>query len=312
MKTIKKLNIKNKHTSKNNIKQHKTTTKNIKNIKKHKKTSKNKKKHKLNININNSISFNYKNHLELIKKNLKLNKYKWYFKSHKYYTEVLENIGTYYGELYIKEIIHKFKNLFITHKKLLIKLCNKNDIYGSPRKKEFKNFITTSPTNLRYILFSLLILTFINNNKLNNLDIIEIGGGYGGLAFFLYNLAPIFKIKLNSYTIFDLPDVSKLQKQYLKALNLKKNMYYYQLNNFKNLKTNSFLISTYAFTELPLSIRTEYKNKIFKYISYGYIVWNFIPIYNFIDNKDISYELEYPKTHNNYESNNFFVNFIPK
>ena len=47
--------------------------------------------------------------------------------------------------------------------------------------------------------------------KLNNIDIIEIGG-YGGLCLFIHNIAPLYEININSYTIFDLLEPSLLQK----------------------------------------------------------------------------------------------------
>ena len=151
----------------------------------------------------------------------------------------------------------------------------------------------------------------MKKQKLNNIDIIEIGGGYGGLAFFMSKMSKLFNIKINSYTIFDLPDASKLQKVYLEALHLTNNMNFYQVNNFKNLKENSFLISNYALTELSMILQKEYKDKILNpYVSYGFLVWSFIPIYDFIDNKIISSELEVPDTSNN--NTNHYVTFVPK
>merc|ERR1711991_743560 len=133
-----------------------------------------------------------------------------------------------------------------------------------------------SPTNLRYILHCLLILEEMKKNKLNYVDIIEIGGGYGGLCFFIHRIAKIYEININSYTIFDLLEASLLQEKYLNTLNVK-NTYFCQLDNFANLKSNSYLVSTYAFSEIPISIQEEYSKKILNpYTNFGFIAWNSI------------------------------------
>lgn len=255
----------------------------------------------------------YDKYISIVNANVKLPKYKWFFKSHKYYTEILENLGTYYGKLYMSEIKNKFNTLFNKNKKFLLKLTVENDKYGKPKKKSFEGFGKCSPTDLRYILQSFIILTFMEKQKLNNINIIEIGGGYGGLAFFIIKIAELFNITIKSYTIFDLQDVSKLQKAYLQALNLNNitTMNFYQLDNYKDLKHNSFLISNYAFSEISMELQKEYTEKILNpYVSYGFLIWNYIPIYNFIENKIISSELEYPDTSNN--NTNYYVTFIPK
>ena len=86
---------------------------------------------------------------------------------------------------------------------------------------------------------------------------------------------------------------------------------YYNVNNInhiQNLKLNSFLISTYAFSEIPLELQKEYTNKVLNiYVSHGFIAWNNIDIYNFIENKNITSEREFPLTGNK----NYYVKFNP-
>lgn len=151
----------------------------------------------------------------------------------------------------------------------------------------------------------------MTNHKLNNLDIIEIGGGYGGLSLFMHKISQLFKINIISYTIIDLPEISLLQKTYLDALNMSKNMNFYNINNYKNLKENSFLISNYAYSEISIELQQEYTEKILNpYISYGFLVWNYIKLYDFIKSKIILKEYEEPDTsHNN---TNYYVTILPK
>jgi len=249
----------------------------------------------------------YNIYIESVKRNLKLPKESWDFKSDKQYTYMLEHVNQKQGGDYMREIIGRFGKIYVDNKDLLIDLCHRNDFYGKTHKVNFDNFTTCSPTNLRYILHSFLILTYMSDNLLNNLDIIEIGGGYGGLCFFINNLAHIFNIKISSYKIFDILEASELQKQYLDALDIK-NTKCYQLDNFENLKTNSFLISNYAFSEISMDLQQKYTEQILNpYIDYGFIAWNHIPIYDFINNKKIMKETEFPLT----ADTNYYVKFQP-
>jgi len=242
----------------------------------------------------------YDDYLRYIKTILNDKKEKWRFKSNSNYTRILEHVSFATGQEYLNVIIKKFNNLFLREKKRLIELCKLNDSYGQPNKFVYANFTTCSPTNLRYILHSLLILHHIQKKKMNQVDIIEIGGGYGGLYVFIKNLAPLFNISLNTYTIFDLLEASKLQKKYLQGLGYP-DVNCCQIDNFKNLKADSFLISNYAFSEIPLKLQKEYtENIINPFISHGFLTWNYIPVYKFIENVEIESINEYPRTGNNY------------
>lgn len=253
----------------------------------------------------------YSAYTTLVKNILEKDKSEWDFKSSKDYTQKLENLGKYYGNLYLEQLMKQFPKFFYKHKKYLIEVCEQNDLYGKPNIRPFPSFTTCSATNLRYILHALLILTFMTNHKINNIDIIEIGGGYGGLSFFMHKIAPLFKINITSYTIIDLPEISLLQKNYLDALDMSKNMHFYNINNYNNLKKNSFLISNYAYSEISIELQQEYTEKILNpYISYGFLVWNYIEIYDFIKDKIILKEYEEPDTsHNN---TNYYITILPK
>ena len=318
----KETHIKNKSKLEKKIKKTKKTKKN-QNTNKYKKihkkhneiyTSKTKKKideYFRNLGSRKLKTRNYSPYRVLVNKIVETNKNEWDFKSNSEYTQILENLGKYYGNLYLQQLKKQFPKFFYKHKKYLTEVCELNDLYGKPNKRPFVSFIPCSATNLRYILHSLLILTFMSNHALNNLDIIEIGGGYGGLSLFMHKISPLFKINITSYTIIDLPEISLLQKTYLDALDMSKNMHFYNINNYKNLKENSFLISNYAYSEISIELQQEYTEKILNpYVSYGFLVWNYIEIYDFIKSKIILKEYEEPDTsHNN---TNYYVTILPK
>jgi hypothetical protein len=227
---------------------------------------------------------------------LNLDNTEWVFKSHPKYIYMLEHVTQEDGNKYLFEISNRFKTVYNENKDYLIELCNTNDLYGKPNQYLFEGFTKCSPTNLRYILHSLLLLTYMNECMINTIDIIEIGGGYGGLCFFINKLSKLFNITINTYTIFDLDEPLKLQRKYLEIFNIN-NLTFTNINNFNDLKENSFLVSTYAFSEIPFNLQVEYTNKILNpYISHGFIAWNHIDVYKFIDNKIITEEIEFPLT----------------
>ena len=235
---------------------------------------------------------------------------KWYFKSHPDYTYMLEHVFSDLANRYLDIIKNKFSEIYKNNVEFLTEICALNDKYGMTRKTDFKNFMTCSPSNLRYILHSFLILENMKKLNLNDVNVIEIGGGYGGLCFFVNKIAKLFNININSYTIFDLPEASALQNIYLNALNIE-NVKCYQLNKFDKLFENSFLISNYAYSEIDISLQKEYSNKIINpYVRYGFLTWNCIPLYDFIENSVIEKEIEYPRTGT--VDGNLYVRFYPK
>jgi len=118
--------------------------------------------------------------------------------------------------------------------------------------------------------------------SVNDLDyVVEFGGGYGLMARLFYSLG--FKGK---YIILDLPYVSLLQTYYLKCIGLNvarsakeftQVLCLADIKQFseivsKNVLSNSLFLSTWAFSEVPLSIRGEVEDLFekFSYYLFGY------------------------------------------
>jgi hypothetical protein len=92
---------------------------------------------------------------------------------------------------------------------------------------------------------------------------------------------------------------------YLQQFNI--NINTHTLNDTFNLDNNSFLISNYAFSEISDSLQKEYINKVIKYCTSGFLVWNHINLYEFT-NHPITSELERPTTSKT-DHKNLFVYF---
>lgn len=237
----------------------------------------------------------YLSYLQCIRNNLNLDKSNLCFKSDASYNYVLEHVSREEGILYLNLIQEEFEQIYTDHNEYLNTLCSHNDLYGKPNKFYFDGLVQCSPTNIRYIYHSLLILDYARKCNLNNINFIEIGGGYGGLCFFICSLSEIFNIKTNSYTIFDLSDACKLQEKYLDLLNV--DVTTAQLNTDIDLSKNSFLISNYAFSEISSNLQHQYTEQVLNpFISHGFLAWNGIDLYPFIDDKEITSVPEKPQT----------------
>lgn len=231
----------------------------------------------------------------------------WSFKSNPTYCYILEHVTEVLGILYLLEISNRFSELYNNNKQFLINLCKINDTYGKTIQYDYEGFTECSPTNLRYILHSLLILTYMKECNLNDVDVIEIGGGYGGLCFYIFHISSLFGINIKSYSMLDLKAPMNLQKKYLECLNID-NVNFIDIQNIKGIQTNSFLISNYAFSEISSDFRNSYTTSILNpFTSHGFLVWNWIDVYNFIDGKHITIEREYPL----WRKHNKYVRFCP-
>ena len=189
------------------------------------------------------------------------------FKNNQDYVYMLEHVSFEQGIEYIEHIISKF-NLSYDE---ITSFCVKNDSIGNPIKYNY-SFVTCSPTSLRYILHALLILEYIKSLNLNNLDIIEVGGGYGGLCLAMYHYAYKFDLNFN-YTIVDLKYAGELQKKYLNLHSLSVDCVE-PYGEF--LKGNEyFLISNYGFSEFDTEIQKKYISLLFPKVKYGFITWNY-------------------------------------
>jgi len=215
------------------------------------------------------------------------------FKSNPLLKSILEHVSFAQGQEYLEHI-----NLINQYtQEDIINYCKENDKYGNSEKFDY-GFITTSPTNFRYILHSFLILKHLNELDKKEINIVEIGCGYGGLCLALNYFSKKMNITINNYYLIDLPDISNLQKLYLNNYSIDSSLHYHNAFNYGSDIDNNdlFLISNYCFSEISHENQQNYIKNLFAKISYGFMVWNHIPLYDF----GFSYkeELEYPLTGN--------------
>lgn len=209
------------------------------------------------------------------------------FKTNRNYTYMLEHVNYSQGLQYFQLL-----NPILTLNDI-VAFCSMNDSVGNPEKFNY-SMVRCSPTSLRYLYQAHLILTHYKNYNLT--DIVEIGGGYGGLYLAINFLYKKYDVNITSYTIIDLPSISKFQRLYTAKFNTTITLNCVESTRFGSDINNSnmFFISCYSFSEIPKSLQQEYIRTLFPKVSHGFIAWNNIPVYDF--GFTYSEEQEVPKT----------------
>ena len=190
----------------------------------------------------------YESYLNFIMNALSNEKLYSQFKSNNDYRGILEHVSQNQGQQYYELI----KNEFNITNESIIDFVNLNDRLGCPIKYNINNIIC-SPTSLRYIYHALIILKYIKSLNLNNLNIVEIGGGYGGLCLAINYFQKFFNLNITEYNIIDLDQALKLQQKYLLNFNdIKFNINYISSSTYGKdlLLNNYFLISNYCYSEI--------------------------------------------------------------
>ncbi len=175
------------------------------------------------------------------------------FKSHPNYTYILEHVDRKKGIHYLNFIRSQLSMEKIKE------YCTLNDRIGSPKKEQFGDLFC-SPSSLRYLAHSLMILKQLKGN-----EIIEIGCGYGGLCLCLKFLRPEL-----IYHCIDLPEPLQLQKLYLESLN---NVFFHSTDD---INLDGFIVSSYCYSEISPEFREKYKPLLLRSIG-GWFAWNNIP-----------------------------------
>jgi hypothetical protein len=204
------------------------------------------------------------------------------FKSHPEYSYVLEHPNyNDFGKQFLRTIKKYCSELqlVLPWEKILV-----NDYLGTPEvfSYDFTNELTTSasPTTLRYVKTAIQILRHLKSKyDGDDINIVEIGGGYGGQAFVLFTMASLFDVNIKSYTMFDLEASSKLQRKYIHNLSdhIQTDKFDFRMYNKSSfsIKENSFVISNYSLSEVDETVKQSYFTNIFPNITGGFFCWNF-------------------------------------
>jgi putative sugar O-methyltransferase len=185
------------------------------------------------------------------------------FKNNHFYREILEHVTYEQGLEYIDHI----KDSPIVQSQLLDKFLT-NDLIGNPLIYYYPEIEkTVSPTTLRYIKVLIDLISVFGD--IDFLDIVEIGGGYGGQCKIIQDYK-----QQRSYTLIDLSEVLNLCGKYLSSNKIRN--FILQSSDIDNIIEYDLCISNYAFTEIDRFYQNIYVEKVIKHSTHGFITCNFM------------------------------------
>ena len=196
------------------------------------------------------------------------------WKRHPDVTTILEHLSVENAQIYLRNLLDDGVN-----PQIIQDLCFLNDKFGNANAQEFENRIYSSPSSIRYIRHAVDICNLIKNKKFTKVNIIEIGGGYGGLCVILNALSKIVGINIDKYFIYDLPETQKLQRYYLNSINSSSNVRWKLSNTFgSNFITVdgeiNILVSCYCLSEIDDNYKKKYLDALLHKVSGAYLAWN--------------------------------------
>ena len=203
------------------------------------------------------------------------------FKRDPDYTYMLEHTSPSLGEHYVTLLLNEYEDALGRLNWEEVKL---NDKYGGTTKYNFtrlssfcKGGTDFSPTTIHYLYLSLRMLKDLKKYQENEIDVLEIGGGYGGQCYMFYVISNFYNIDIKSYTLIDLNYAISLQRKYISKLGLA-NVKFLPCDEFDDLKSEiknvDYVISNYALSEMSSNWSEKYLNDIVKKSKHGFFQFN--------------------------------------
>ena len=177
------------------------------------------------------------------------------------------------GKQYVKQIVSEFPDFVdrVRHREFseaILKFCSlgKAELFYSADLRS-----VLSANAARYIYHSLLVIKQIKEKFPNQkVNLIEIGGGFGGDCFWIQAIAPEC---IQTYSIRDLPLVSRFQEKILSHLKVNCK-WIMSLEKCSFDESPLFVYSAYSFS----SLNRYYQDLFYKYFiqksNGGFMVWN--------------------------------------
>ena len=188
------------------------------------------------------------------------------------YNSIVEHRDSPWGEQFYDCICREFQ---LTDEEILA-YCTKNDSKGNGQLTAYR-FGICSANSIKYVYHANLILKHMQELQESSVRIVEIGGGYGGLAIALLHYAPKYNIQIKEYNLIDLEEAVKLQEFYLKEqLGDISIFQFHDASTFgSNIQGNDlYLIGIYSLGELLYDTQTSYIETLFPKVNHGFLDWN--------------------------------------
>ena len=141
------------------------------------------------------------------------------------------------------------------------------DTIGEPERQQYGDYLLSTVV-VRYIKVASDLLQLFG--RLDGMNIIEIGAGFGGQCKILSDL-----FRFASYTLIDLPEVLNLHHRFLGHFGVR-NVYYLDptREDWRASDHYDLIISNYVYTELSETDQNIYYRRVLKNSQRGYITDN--------------------------------------
>lgn len=200
------------------------------------------------------------------------------FKRDEYFTTILEHTSEDASRVFLLRVMNEHHDKI---KEIDWEKVSENDSVGGPILLEYLDIPSNnklfSPSTIAYVFKALDILQHMKDSGLNNLDVLEIGGGYGGQCKMILDFAPLFGIDIDSYTLIDLYWPNELQRKYLETLGYTDKVKYISYEEIRDYDVKipkfDYLVSIYALGEFMPEVQQFYIDKM-RNFPYHYLVWN--------------------------------------
>lgn len=187
------------------------------------------------------------------------------FKGHETYRSVLEHVSYEIGKECLQIIQEQTPEFFN-----LMNIFRQTDSIGAPYTYYYPKAGQFSPTTLRYIKVA-SDLKVLFGSELDQANIVEIGGGFGGQCKIISDL-----YTFKSYTIIDLPGPLALTRKFLESQGVK-NVIYKPFNETISTESFDLAISNYAYTECTPEMQDKYCQEVLSRSTRGYMICTDIP-----------------------------------
>ncbi len=220
----------------------------------------------------------YTNYIEAVREAIRQPPDQWTFKSDQRYREVLEHTPREFANLMLKWSLDQLPDLDI---ELVRTLARRNDNIGKPLQQPIDGLGLYAASNMRYLAHAIRVWQYIESLGLPSVEIVELGGGYGGLAFWVRGMAHLFKAHVGAYWMIDLPDAARLQHQVAQALDLSvypvscESPAFPAIGAFAKRENPLVCVSAYGFSEWDQETRDWYAKHLLPHCRHGLMVWNF-------------------------------------
>jgi hypothetical protein len=187
---------------------------------------------------------------------------------------ILEHVPSQQGYGFLIRILSDYN---LTSREV-VEYCSGNDQIGGAVVESFGLPGQVSSSSLRYLFHACEVLRGIQQKHQRFARIVEVGCGYGGLAYMIGKVAPRFGIQITEYVLYDLPGVQKLQKKYLEEQNIGFPVSFPSCQDGGASVKGSdwWLVSAYAIGEFEEPVATQYIRGLVPRTEKGggFLIWN--------------------------------------